>query len=177
MDLTNDESAKTFGQPTRSKMRWDAKGKKYVSRENDEDGSKGGKLIMGESGVKIAASFQSGRFDKWKREQRMGRLPRVGEAEKGGNQSTGASSGPRYKHKQERAPKEADKWTATEGGSDPGVYTSPCLCFGFHFLIKCTESEIGALQVWLRGTLRTCSRKRLTRKVVMCRLMQPSFLQ
>ena len=110
MDLTNDESAKAFGQPTRSKMRWDAKGKKYVSRENDEDGSKGGKLIMGESGVKIAASFQSGRFDKWKREQRMGRLPRVGEAEKGGNQATGASSGPRYKHKQERAPKEADKF-------------------------------------------------------------------
>lgn len=110
MDLTNDESAKAFGQPTRSKMRWDAKGKKYVSRENDEDGSKGGKLVRGESGVKIAASFQSGRFDKWKREQRMGRLPRIGEAEKMGNQAGSIPSGPRYKHKQEKAPKEADKF-------------------------------------------------------------------
>lgn len=110
MDFTNDDTAKAFGQPTRSKLRWDAKGKKYVSRENDEDGSKGSKLIMGESGVKIAASFASGRFDRWKREQRMGRLPRVGEAEKMGGQAGGISSGPRYKHKQERAPKEADKF-------------------------------------------------------------------
>ncbi|KAI6785451.1 ATP-dependent RNA helicase-like protein [Emericellopsis cladophorae] len=111
MDLTNDDTAKAFGVPTRSKMRWDAKSKKYVSRDNDEDGSKGGKLVMGESGVKIAASFQSGRFDRWKREQRMGRLPRVGEEEKrGGPQHAGLPSGPRYKHKAEKAPKEADKF-------------------------------------------------------------------
>ncbi|KAF7562509.1 hypothetical protein G7046_g1620 [Stylonectria norvegica] len=109
MDLTNDENAKSFAAPTRQKMRWDAKGKKYVSRENDEDGSKGAKMIRGESGVKIAASFQSGRFDRWKKANRMGKLPHVGEAEKPGSGGQ-LPSGARYKHRQETAPKEADKY-------------------------------------------------------------------
>lgn len=109
MDLTNDETAKSFGVPTRARMRWDAKGKKYVSRDNDEDGSKGAKMIVGESGVKIAATFQSGRFDKWKRSQRVGKLPRIGESEKPGSMAQ-LPSGVRYKHNQEKAPKEADKY-------------------------------------------------------------------
>ncbi|KAI1377729.1 ATP-dependent RNA helicase DBP10 [Hypoxylon crocopeplum] len=122
MDLANDEGAKSFGVPTRARMRWDKKAAKYVSRDNDEDGShsQGNKrMIRGESGVKIAASFQSGRFDKWRRAQRMGRLPRVGEVEKrfgGGGMQNGGPGGPggdkgvRYRHKQEKAPKEADKF-------------------------------------------------------------------
>ncbi|OTA63639.1 ATP-dependent RNA helicase DBP10 [Hypoxylon sp. EC38] len=119
MDLTNDEGAKNFGVPTRARMRWDKKAAKYVSRDNDEDGSRsasgGGKrMIRGESGVKIAASFQSGRFDKWRKAQRLGRLPRVGEAERrggGNNNTTGVEGGGvRYRHKQEKAPKEADKY-------------------------------------------------------------------
>ncbi|KAI0469521.1 ATP-dependent RNA helicase DBP10 [Xylaria cf. heliscus] len=124
-DLTNDEGAKSFGVPTRAGLRWDKKSAKYVSRTNDEDGSRsqakkgpGAKMVRGESGVKIAASFQSGRFEKWKKEQRVGRLPRVGEAERRGpgsntNGKTGNSvigGGPRYKHKQEKAPKAADKY-------------------------------------------------------------------
>ncbi|KAI1423294.1 ATP-dependent RNA helicase DBP10 [Xylaria sp. FL1777] len=128
-DLTNDEGAKSFGAPTRAGLRWDKKGAKYVSRTNDEDGSraqggqgkKGGvKMVRGESGVKIASTFQSGRFEKWKKEQRVGRLPRIGEAERRGPGSriaAGASrsgnmigGGPRYKHKQEKAPKAADKY-------------------------------------------------------------------
>ncbi|KHN94193.1 ATP-dependent RNA helicase dbp10 [Metarhizium album ARSEF 1941] len=109
MDLTNDETAKCFGQPSRSKMRWDTKSKKYVSRDNDEDGSKGSKMITGESGVKIAATFQSGRYDKWKKAQRMQSLPRVGEAERPGA-TQGLPSGVRYKHKLDKAPKEADKY-------------------------------------------------------------------
>lgn len=109
MDLTNDENAKSFAAPTRSKMRWDKKGKKYVSRDNDDDGSKGAKMIRGESGVKIAASFQSGRFDKWRRANRVGKLPHVGEAERPSHVAQ-LPSGARYKHKQERAPKEADKY-------------------------------------------------------------------
>ncbi|KAH7328328.1 DEAD/DEAH box helicase [Stachybotrys elegans] len=108
MDLTNDEGTKSFGMPTRSKMRWDSKSKKYVSRDNDEDGSRGAKMIVGESGVKIAASFQSGRYDKWKRAQRIGKLPRVGDTERS---NMGAiPSGQRFRHKQEKAPKEADKY-------------------------------------------------------------------
>lgn len=130
MDLTNDEGAKNFGLPTRSNMRWDKKAAKYVSRENDDDGSRaaaGGskRMIRGESGVKIAASFQSGRFDKWRRAQRLGRMPRVGDFEKrgfntfsggntnggGGEPGAGGKGGNvRYRHKQEKAPKEADKY-------------------------------------------------------------------
>ncbi|KAI1735745.1 ATP-dependent RNA helicase DBP10 [Xylaria scruposa] len=130
-DLTNDEGAKSFGVPTRAGLRWDKKNAKYVSRTNDEDGSrsqskKGGvKMVRGESGVKIAATFQSGRFEKWRKEQRVGRI-RVGEAERrgpgsvvvaaagggggGGKNTVIGGGGPRYKHKQERAPKEADKF-------------------------------------------------------------------
>lgn len=118
MDLTNDETARSFAQANggnRPKMRWDAKGKRYVARDNDEDGSKGARMVRGESGVKIAASFQSGRFDRWRQKQRASRLPRVGELEKPGSASVAhqqqqQSSGPRYKHKQEKAPKEADKY-------------------------------------------------------------------
>ncbi|KAM7202881.1 ATP-dependent RNA helicase dbp-10 [Rhypophila sp. PSN 637] len=111
MDLTNDDGAKSFGLPTRSRMRWDKKQSKYVARQNDEDGSKGTKMVRGESGVKIAASFKSGRFDKWRKDNKLGRLPRAGDAEK----STivrhfGGQGGARYKHKMEKAPKEADKF-------------------------------------------------------------------
>lgn len=108
MDLTNDENSKTFGIPSRAKMRWDKKAKKYVSTHNDEDGSKGAKMIRGESGVKIAASFQSGRFDKWRRAQRIGKLPQVGETVR--SNMGQLPSGVRYKHKQDKAPKEADKF-------------------------------------------------------------------
>ncbi|KAL0944656.1 ATP-dependent RNA helicase DBP10 [Colletotrichum truncatum] len=108
MDLTNDETAKGFGEPTKTRgMRWDKKQNKYVARANDEDGSKGSKYIRGESGVKIAATFQSGRFDKWRKANRLGRI-QVGGMEK--SNVAELPSGPRYKHKQEKAPKQADKY-------------------------------------------------------------------
>ncbi|KAM3069491.1 ATP-dependent RNA helicase dbp10 [Clarireedia jacksonii] len=114
MDLTNDDGAKSFAEPARAKgMRWDKKNSKYVARANDEDGSKGKKMIRGESGQKIAASFQSGRFDRWRKVNKVDRLPRTGEAERQGPASAGGVGrgfGTRYKHKQERAPKEADKY-------------------------------------------------------------------
>ncbi|RDA86091.1 hypothetical protein CP532_1135 [Ophiocordyceps camponoti-leonardi (nom. inval.)] len=112
MELTNDETAKSFGVPARQRMRWDVKAKKYVSRDNDEDGSKGGRLVKGESGVKIAASFQSGRFDRWRRAQRISRLPQVGEAEKASSSSYGAAAADErdkhFRHRQMKAPREAD---------------------------------------------------------------------
>lgn len=123
MDLTNDDGTKAFGAPARSKMRWDKKQNKYVNTANDADGSRGAKsrMIRGESGIKIAASFQSGRFDRWRREHRLGKLPHVGEAERPGvarlaqgNPGAGGGGGDgawrHFKHKQERAPKEADKY-------------------------------------------------------------------
>ena len=110
MDLANDELGKGFAEPTRAKgMRWDKKSKKYVARTNDEDGSKGAKMVRGESGLKIAASFQSGRFTEWRKTNKIGRMPRTGEVEA---QSKAAphSGGRHYKHKAERAPKEADRY-------------------------------------------------------------------
>ncbi|KAL8712539.1 MAG: hypothetical protein Q9225_006929 [Loekoesia sp. 1 TL-2023] len=110
MDLHNDDGAKAFAEPSRPRgMRWDKKGKKYVARANDEDGSRGKAMIRGESGQKIAASFRSRRFDAWKKANRIEKLPRTGEAEKnsGSNQSY---DGRRFKHKMEKAPKDADKF-------------------------------------------------------------------
>ncbi|KAI4214842.1 MAG: hypothetical protein LQ351_002555 [Letrouitia transgressa] len=110
MDLNNDEGGKTFAGAHRPKgMRWDKKSKKYVARANDEDGSKGAKMIRGESGQKLAASFRSGRFDKWKQANRVSRLPRAGEAEKREGVPLSAS-GRRFKHRAEQAPKAADKY-------------------------------------------------------------------
>ena len=111
MDLANDDGAKGFAQPSRpSGMRWDKKSKKYVSRANDEDGSKGAKMIRGESGQKIAASFRSGRFDAWRKSNKIDRLPRIGEAETASNRANGGGGGKRWKHKREDAPKDADKY-------------------------------------------------------------------
>ena len=119
MDLTTDDGGRP-GQGEPSRMRWDKKQKKYVSRANDEDGSRtadgapGKRLIRGESGQKIAASFRSGRFEAWKRSNKIGRLPRVGEAEKEGARPPGGKgadvAGKRYRHRGERAPKEADRY-------------------------------------------------------------------
>lgn len=111
MDLAADDGAKGFAQPSRpSGMRWDKKSKKYVARANDEDGSKGAKMIRGESGQKIAASFRSGRFDAWRKSNKIDRLPRTGEAETASNKANGGGGGKRWRHKKEDAPKDADKY-------------------------------------------------------------------
>ncbi len=110
MDFTNDDTAKSFAEPSRAKgMRWDKKSKKYVARANDEDGSKGKRMINGESGQKIAASFRSGRFDAWRKSNRIDRLPRTGENEAAASPSN-RGGGKRFKHKGDKAPKEADKY-------------------------------------------------------------------
>ncbi|CAD6504703.1 BgTH12-07967 [Blumeria graminis f. sp. triticale] len=113
MDLNNDDGGKSFAEPSRTKgMRWDKKNSKYVMRANDEDGSKGAKMVRGESGQKIAASFQSGRFDRWRKANRLDRPSRTGEAEKPSTLNTGRGhgTGARYRHRQEKAPKEADRY-------------------------------------------------------------------
>lgn len=109
MDLVGDEGGRGFGEP-RSVMRWDKRHKKYVARRNDEDGSKGERLVRGESGAKISAGFRSGRFEAWKKGKRLGRLPRVGETETPGLAAdlNAAISGRRFRHRKEQAPKAAD---------------------------------------------------------------------
>jgi len=108
MDLANDE-VKGFAEASKARgLRWDKKGKKYVARANDEDGSKGSKMVTGESGLKIAASYRSGRFHEWRKTNKI-RLPRVGEIETA-NRMTPRNGGHHYKHKAEKAPKEADRY-------------------------------------------------------------------
>lgn len=107
MDLGGDEGAKGIGEP-RTQLRWDKRHKKYVARQNDEDGSKGSRLVRGESGAKIAASFRSGRFDAWKKGKRLGRLPRVGEAEAPNLAAGTHMGGRRFRHNKDQAPKAAD---------------------------------------------------------------------
>lgn len=111
MDLTTDDTARGYGQ-TSGIMRWDKRSKKYVRRTNDADGSKGKpKLVRGESGTKIAASFRSGRFDAWKKKERMGRLPGVGAIEGKALPGAQASSenGRKYRHTRTEQPKRPDK--------------------------------------------------------------------
>ena len=120
MDLVNDDSGKGFAEAHKAKgMRWDKKGKKYVARANDEDGSKGARMIIGESGQKIAASFKSGRFDAWRNAHKIDRMPRVGEQEIPGNNrfSGGPNAAPmggkingKMYHKSTAAPKRPDKF-------------------------------------------------------------------
>ena len=107
MELANDEIANKFGEPSR--VRWDKRSKKYVSRANDEDGSKGQKTITGESGQKLAASFRSGRFDAWKKAHRVDRLARPGEKETP-SIIHDTHNGRRFRHSSEKAPKQPDKY-------------------------------------------------------------------
>ncbi|KAK7511601.1 ATP-dependent RNA helicase dbp10 [Phyllosticta citriasiana] len=115
MDLGQDE-ARGFGEASRPRgVRWDKKSKKYVARANDEDGSKGAKMIVGESGQKIPASFRSGRFEAWKKTNKVGRMQRSGEMESSSTSFQGpgdaaGGGGRRFKHKMIKAPKEADKY-------------------------------------------------------------------
>jgi len=107
MSLVNDE-IQGFADASKPRMRWDKKSKKYVARANDEDGSKGTKMIRGESGQKIAASFRSGRFDDWRKANKV-KMQRVGEME-APNRSANLNGGRHYKHKAEKAPKQADRF-------------------------------------------------------------------
>lgn len=109
VDMNNDES-KSFAAASKvNQLRWDKRGKKYVSTANDTDGSKGARTIRGESGQKIAASFRSGRFDAWRRTNKLDRLPRTGEKESTQHSRGITASGKRFKHHAERAPKQPDK--------------------------------------------------------------------
>ncbi|RMZ76486.1 hypothetical protein DV738_g4945, partial [Chaetothyriales sp. CBS 135597] len=110
MDLAGDEGSKGFGE-ARSVMRWDKRHKKYVARQNDEDGSKGTRLVRGESGAKIAANFKSGRYDAWRKAQKISRAPRAGEAE-GLTASAYQPPQKRFRHTATKAPKPADKFRA-----------------------------------------------------------------
>ena len=68
------------------------------------------KLVKTESGVKLPATYRSGRFDEWKAKSRVS-LPRVGEAEAVGPHRRGAlgTGGRKWKHNQAQGAKPLDK--------------------------------------------------------------------
>lgn len=102
-DLINDGSEMQQKQG----MKWDKKKGKFINA-----GSEGGKkYIRGEGGQRIAASFRSGRFDKWKAAHKVGNL-KVGSLEESGpgSATNRVLSAREFKHNKQDAPKKADKY-------------------------------------------------------------------
>ncbi|AOW04584.1 ATP-dependent RNA helicase DBP10 [Yarrowia lipolytica] len=100
-DLINDGSEMQQKQG----MKWDKKKGKFINA-----GSEGGKkFIRGEGGQRIAASFRSGRFDKWKAAHKVGNL-KVGALEESGPATKRVLSAREFKHNKNEAPKRADKY-------------------------------------------------------------------
>ncbi|KAH9949579.1 ATP-dependent RNA helicase DBP10 [Amylocystis lapponica] len=103
-DLTGDEGADR----KRREMKWDKKKKKFV--KGGGEGADNVKLVRTESGIKLPATYRSGRFDEWKAKSRVS-LPKVGEAEAESvhrRASTGAG-GRKFKHNRVVAAKPLDK--------------------------------------------------------------------
>jgi ATP-dependent RNA helicase DDX54/DBP10 len=75
-DLAGDE-AMVAQKRSRSKTTWNKKKKKFV--RGDGAGADNVKMVKAESGIKLPASYRSGRFDEWRAKTRA-TLPRIGEA-------------------------------------------------------------------------------------------------
>merc|ERR1712059_50532 len=67
LDFTGDDDSQM--RKKKNIMRWDAKKKKYVKAEKDDQ-----KKIKTESGVWIPASYKSDRYKKWKQRSRVVQL-------------------------------------------------------------------------------------------------------
>ncbi|KAH9935492.1 P-loop containing nucleoside triphosphate hydrolase protein [Fomitopsis serialis] len=103
-DLTGDEGLKDR---KRREMHWDKKKKRFI--KGSGEGADNVKLVRTESGIKLPATYRSGRFDEWKAKSRV-YLPKVGEAEAEGPRRGNFSAGGRkFLHKQVSAPKPLDK--------------------------------------------------------------------
>lgn len=66
LDIEADEGAGPRAQKA-SQLRWDKRKKRFVQ---GDQGSANVKMIRTESGTRLPASFQSGRYNKWKAQQR-----------------------------------------------------------------------------------------------------------
>jgi ATP-dependent RNA helicase DDX54/DBP10 len=103
-DLTGDEALQ---ERKRRGLRWDKQKKKFV--KGTGEGADNVKLVKTESGVKLPATYRSGRFEEWKSKARVS-LPRVGEAEEQSTQRRGHGPGGRkWKHNQQAEAKPLDK--------------------------------------------------------------------
>ncbi|KAI0045276.1 DEAD-domain-containing protein [Auriscalpium vulgare] len=105
-DLTGDEAIANQRRAL-TKVTWDKKKKKFI--QGDGAGADNVKMVRTESGVKLPATYRSGRFDEWKAKSRVS-LPKVGEAESDTRARPGGGAGGRkFKHHQSVAAKPLDK--------------------------------------------------------------------
>ncbi|KAI0093069.1 DEAD-domain-containing protein [Irpex rosettiformis] len=103
-DLAGDEALQ---QQKRRELRWDKAKKKFI--KGGGEGADNVKLVKTESGMKLPASYRSGRFDEWKAKNRKG-IPRVGEEEAAGSRTMGGGKGGRkWKHNKVEDAKPLDK--------------------------------------------------------------------
>ena len=124
MDLNPDSTVTDSGGTHIQAKRWDKKQKKYVSRANDFDGSRStaGKLADGagtkskwikdESGRRIPASMRTGRYDAWRK---ANRLPASGKMSSTDSVPCSRPDGEnigekKYKYNATRMPKTPDKF-------------------------------------------------------------------
>ena len=100
-DLAGDEGS-AAQKRARSKMTWSKKKKNFV--RGDGTGADNVKMVRAESGIKLPATYRSGRFDEWRAKARVS-LPRVGEAEP----ERRLPNRKRFKHSSVTAAKPLDK--------------------------------------------------------------------
>ncbi|WFD26397.1 RNA helicase [Malassezia nana] len=116
VDMAGDEVGPGAPNQRPNQRRWDTKKKKFI--QGDGTGSDNQKLIRSETGLKLPASYRSGRFDAWRKEQQV-EMPHVGEDESSMAASTrrvaarvrqgGAPWHRGFHHTQTKAPKPLDK--------------------------------------------------------------------
>ena len=116
VDMAGDDVGPAPAAQRVNPQRWDTKKKKFVM--GDGTGADNQKLIRSETGLKLPASYRSGRFDEWQREQQVA-LPHVGQDESAMPATTRRMAasvqrgGPhrpgRRFHTQTKAPKPLDK--------------------------------------------------------------------
>jgi ATP-dependent RNA helicase DDX54/DBP10 len=123
--LADDEAKLGTKSQAPNTTRWDVKKKKFV--QGDGTGSDNKKLIKTESGRKLPASFKSGRYDEWQKEQRLS-TQKVGEKEdsnvvrtarglfersrggRGGSRGGRGAGGRAFVHTQSKPGKRPDKY-------------------------------------------------------------------
>ncbi|CCJ28160.1 unnamed protein product [Pneumocystis jirovecii] len=114
-DIMGDDKNPTQTGTRANGVRWSFKKRKLVSRMDDHDGSKKElKMIKGESGVKIPATYKTGRYAIWKNSKKVTQQ-KVGEIENCKSYAIPKNShtnisGRRYKHNKLQAPKTPDKY-------------------------------------------------------------------
>ncbi|KAF9268904.1 ATP-dependent RNA helicase DBP10 [Marasmius fiardii PR-910] len=99
-DLAGDEAVSGR---QRHGLSWDKKKKKFV--KGDGVGADNVKLVKTENGVRLPASYRSGRFEEWKSKTRVS-LPKVGEEESLSTRNI--AKGQKYRHNKVAAPKPLD---------------------------------------------------------------------